>query len=232
MRLQIFITAIAMLAAASACGQTLQLPSFNMNTVNTTVTAPDGGTIGLGGVARASEGRTERGVPMLGKLPYAGRLFNNRGIGRDVSNGYMTVTPRIIILEEEEAKLGLPDYSSGAPIGGALSSSAVRSFGQSTYELNETDVKALRLSQHVATNNFEPEQQQPIGPSPEELRRRNEAAAQARHSEAYKLFEQGITAEESGKANVAKIYYNMAVRRAPAELEEAIQARLDALSAQ
>ena len=222
----------AVLFAATVEAQTLQLPTFNFNTVNTTVTAPDGGTIGLGGVARASSGRTERSVPMLGKLPYAGRLFNNRGIGHDVSNGYQSVTPRIIILEEEEAKLGLPDYSAGAPIGAALGSSFTRTY-QAPLELSETDHKALRLSQFVANNEqFQEEPQQPSGPSPEEIRQRNEAAAQARNSEAYKFFEKGIAAEEAGKANVAKIYYNMAARRAPDELKAAVQAKLDGLQAQ
>ena len=235
MRLQAILTAAVMLVATTIYAQgTVQLPTFSFNTVNTTVTAPDGGTIGLGGVARASSGRTERSVPMLGKLPYAGRLFNNRGIGQDYSNGYTTVTPRIIILEEEEAKLGLPDYNSGAPIGGVLSSSASRNFGQTTRGLTDSDRQALRLSQHVSVNQFdqfeaEPE---PAGPSPEEIRRRNEAAAQARQSEAYKWYEKGLAAEEAGKANVARIYYDMAARRAPDELKTVVQAKLDALQAQ
>jgi len=220
--------------AASAPGQSVQLPTFNFNTVNTTVTAPDGGTIGLGGVASASSGRTERSVPMLGKLPYGGRLFNNRGIGRSVSSGYTTVTPRIIILEEEEAKLGLGDFSSGAPVGGALGSSVGRDFGQTPRELSEDDVRALRLSQHVATS--QPQQQSraepPSGPSPEEIRRRNELAAQARASEAYKFFEKGQAAEDAGKANVAKIYYEMSARRAPDELKPVVQQKLEALQDQ
>jgi hypothetical protein len=171
---------------------------------------------------------------MLGKLPYAGRLFNNRGIGQDYSNGYTSVTPRIIILEEEEAKLGLGDFSSGAPVGGAFGASLGRNYGQSTRELTETDIQALRLSQHVANNDY----QQgvaiapPSGPSPEELRRRNEAAAQARNSEAYKYFEKGLAAEEAGKASVAKIYYDMAARRAPDELKATVQQKLDELQSQ
>mgnify|MGYP002623461381 CR=1 FL=1 len=226
--------ALACFAADAQAQETVQLPTFSFNTVNTTVTAPDGGTIGLGGVARASTGRTERSVPMLGKLPYAGRLFGNRAIGQDFSNGYTTVTPRIIILEEEEAKLGLPDYSSGAPIGGVLSTSSVRNFGQSTRELNETDVRALRLSQHVANNQLQQPVaiQQPAGPSAEEIRQRNELAAQARNSEAYKFFDKGQAAEDAGKAGVAKIYYNMAARRAPDELKPVIEARLEALQQQ
>jgi general secretion pathway protein D len=64
-------------------GTTVQLPTFNFTTVSTTVSVPDGGTVLLGGIKRLSEGRNERGVPMLSKVPYINRLFRNVGIGRD-----------------------------------------------------------------------------------------------------------------------------------------------------
>ncbi len=83
-------------------GTTVQLPTFNFTTVSTTVSVPDGGTVLLGGIKRLSEGRNERGVPMLSKLPYVSRLFRNVGIGRDTQSLMMMVTPRIIIQEEEE----------------------------------------------------------------------------------------------------------------------------------
>ena len=84
---------------------TVQLPTLAFTTVNTTVSVPDGGTILLGGIKRLREGRTEQGVPMLSKLPYINRLFTNVGIGRETQSLMMMVTPRIIIQEEEEAKL-------------------------------------------------------------------------------------------------------------------------------
>jgi general secretion pathway protein D len=83
-------------------GTTVQLPTFNVTMVSTTVSVPDGGTVLLGGIKRLSEGRNERGVPMLNKLPYISRLFKNVGIGRDTQSLMMMVTPRIIIQEEEE----------------------------------------------------------------------------------------------------------------------------------
>ena len=88
-------------------GTTVQLPSLAVTTVSTTVSVPDGGTIVLGGVKRLQEGRNERGVPLLGKIPYVSRLFKNVGIGRNTQSLMMMVTPRIIIQEEEEANLGL-----------------------------------------------------------------------------------------------------------------------------
>jgi general secretion pathway protein D len=88
-------------------GTTVQLPTFSFVTVTTTVSVPDGGTVLLGGIKRLSEGRNEFGVPMLNKLPYINRLFKNVGIGRETQSLMMTVTPRIIIQEEEEEALGI-----------------------------------------------------------------------------------------------------------------------------
>ncbi len=86
-------------------GTTVQLPTFNYVTVTTTVSVPDGGTVLLGGIKRLAEGRTERGVPILSKIPYINRLFRNVATGRTTQSLMMMVTPRIIIQEEEEQKL-------------------------------------------------------------------------------------------------------------------------------
>lgn len=83
-------------------GTTVQLPTFAFTSVSTTVSVPDGGTILLGGIKRLSEGRSERGVPMLSKIPYLSRLFRNVSVGRESSSLMLMVTPRIIIQEEEE----------------------------------------------------------------------------------------------------------------------------------
>ena len=63
----------------------MQLPTFAFITVTTTVSVPDGGTVLLGGIKRLSEGRNERGVPLLSKMPYVNRLFRNVGIGRETA---------------------------------------------------------------------------------------------------------------------------------------------------
>jgi general secretion pathway protein D len=89
----------------SSTATTVQLPTFSFVTVTTTVSVPDGGTVLLGGIKRLSEGRNERGVPVLSKLPYVNRLFRNVGIGRTTTSLMMMVTPRIIIQEEEEENL-------------------------------------------------------------------------------------------------------------------------------
>src|SRR5262249_58051140 len=93
---------------AASINGTIQLPRFTTTTLNTTVTVPDGGTVLLGGVKRLNEERREFGVPVLSKLPWLNRLFRNIGIGRITSSLMLMVTPRIIILEEEEERLGIP----------------------------------------------------------------------------------------------------------------------------
>jgi len=92
---------------ATALNTTIQLPQITTTTINTTVTVPDGGTVLLGGVKRLREQRLEYGVPVLSKTPLVNRLFRNVGIGRRTDSLMLMVTPRIIILEEEEARLGV-----------------------------------------------------------------------------------------------------------------------------
>jgi general secretion pathway protein D len=91
-------------------GTTVQLPTFIFTTVTTTVSVPDGGTVLLGGIKRLTEARNEAGIPLLSKVPYVNRLFKNVGITRFTQSLLMMVTPRIIIQEEEEEKLGIESF--------------------------------------------------------------------------------------------------------------------------
>jgi general secretion pathway protein D len=86
---------------------TIQQPVFEIVSVATTVSVPDGGTVLLGGIKRLREGRVMNGVPILNKLPYISRLFKNTAVGRETESLMLMVTPRIIIQEEEEQLLGV-----------------------------------------------------------------------------------------------------------------------------
>ena len=68
------------LSALEASAQTVQLPTFSFASVGTTVMVPDRGSAFLGGINRASDGRSEFGVP---GIAFPG--FQNRGIGQDRS---------------------------------------------------------------------------------------------------------------------------------------------------
>ncbi len=97
--------------ATTTTQTSLRLPITTLFTIATVVTVPDGGTVLLGGVKLMSEERNEDGVPILAKTPYINRLFRNIGISRDTSSLMIMVTPRIILLEEEEERLGIPTIS-------------------------------------------------------------------------------------------------------------------------
>ena len=90
----------------SSSAQVINLPTFRSFGVGTTVLVPDRGTGVLGGVNRGRSGSVSRGVPGLGRLPGAGRLFNNRAYGSSVGGSTVTVIPTIIDLNElDEAVL-------------------------------------------------------------------------------------------------------------------------------
>ena len=72
---------------------TIQRPIFEIISVATTVSVPDGGTVLLGGIKRLREGRTMAGVPILNKIPYISRLFKNTGVGRETESLMLMVTP-------------------------------------------------------------------------------------------------------------------------------------------
>jgi general secretion pathway protein D len=84
------------------------LPTFSFVTVTTTVSVPDGGTVLLGGIKRLSEGRTEYGVPIWTRSPISTACSRTWASAAKPQSLMMMVTPRIIIQEEEEDKLGIP----------------------------------------------------------------------------------------------------------------------------
>jgi general secretion pathway protein D len=70
------------------------VPTLTAIRLQTTVTAPDGGTVTLGGYSRLSEGRAAFGLP--------GRGLRNVGYGRSAAGGRVIIRVRVIDLREEE----------------------------------------------------------------------------------------------------------------------------------
>jgi hypothetical protein len=240
-----FVAFGGVFSAATVWGQqntTVQLPTFNFSTVSTTVSVPDGGTALLGGIGRARESSTTRGTPMLSKIPGVNRLFTNRGIGRDVGLMNMTVTPRIIIQEEEELRQTGFSYDNFSQLGGSGGGGLSAAFGGGVAESvvsvdpaqRELDRKAAFLTQNVAR--LDRDLAPPPGvderlPSLAEIRRQNEQAAAQRSVEAEEYLAKGRRAEAEGKAGVAKIYYQMALRRADSTMVQEVMDCLSALDA-
>lgn len=83
----------------------LQLPTSIVQSVSTTVTVPDGGTLLLGGQRLAGEVSREMGVPILNKVPIVNRAFDNRTSTRDEETLLILIKPTIIIHKEYEEDL-------------------------------------------------------------------------------------------------------------------------------
>jgi hypothetical protein len=90
-----------------ATAQVVQLPTFNFFGISTTVSVPDSGAGFVGGNSTSSMGRFERGLPMFGHAPIAGRTFGGRAIaGRTQASG-VSVSATIHDFETmDEALLG------------------------------------------------------------------------------------------------------------------------------
>lgn len=215
---------------------TIQLPTFNFTTASTTVSVPDGGTALLGGINRAAEGQVSRGVPMLSKIPGLNRLFRNEAIGRDVSASNITVVPRIIILEEEELlQTGVTSDTSTETLTAMASQRGRTELAAARRPVSPAEAalasRAAFLAGNVARHAVAvpaPAAEQ-AAPSVAEVRRRTELALAERAAEATLYFAKGQQAETEGKRGVAKIYYQMAARRAAGDLQSQITARLAAL---
>jgi len=80
-----------------------QTPEFQITTIKTTVSVPDGGTLLLGGLRLSAEEEIEAGVPVISKIPILKRAFTNRSRTKDEFVLLVLVKPTIIIPEEQEA---------------------------------------------------------------------------------------------------------------------------------
>lgn len=83
----------------------IELPNVQVRSAGTRVMIPDQGTVLVGGIGDAIEQSSEAQVPLLGHIPFLGRLFGMRGRYSVKSQLYLTVSARIILYDEEEANL-------------------------------------------------------------------------------------------------------------------------------
>ena len=103
-----FAIALTVVLAAPAAAQlntTIQLPSFGYTTVATTVSVPDRGSVQLGGINRYRGGRSQLGTPMVGRLPFLGRPFNNVAVGSEREALNMSVSAYIHDFQAMEESL-------------------------------------------------------------------------------------------------------------------------------
>jgi hypothetical protein len=216
-RLGVALAACLWLPVLVASAQTLQLPTFNLAGVGTTVMVPDGGAAFLGGINSASDGRSEFGVP---GLPFPG--FQSRAIGLQRGASSFWVTATIHDFEAmDEALLSTP-----SPDGVAKTYPSTSGGLQEAVASRDVQRNAARLAGNW---DLKPDPPTPVRDvAVEQANRVTRQAARVEEADGY--FARGQQAEADGKPNVAKIYYQMAARRAAGDLKLQVQARLDVVS--
>jgi hypothetical protein len=173
---------------------TVQLPTFSMFGVNTSVLVPDNGGALLGGVNRSATGANQFGAP---------GLRQNRGIGMQNGAANMQVKAQVhdlnamdeLILNGAGAQTPPPRPDAGAQ---ALAASQKSTAGRGAVSVAEAQ-------------------------------RQRDAEGTAKNDEAVQYFERGQAAEQQGKIGAAKVYYQMAARRATGEFRQSVLAKLEAM---
>ncbi len=158
----------------------------------------------MGGVRRSYLDSTSRGIPGFGPLA------RNRAVGGDLAGGGVSVHTTVIDHEALDEAV--------------LAAAARRRVERMLVEKKGAELSAT-LRRHRPGSSAESSGLMSVA----EIRRQNAAQKAARQQQALQLFAQGEAAATQGKAGVARIYYQMAHRRASAELQQRIAARLAAL---
>jgi hypothetical protein len=85
--------------------QQVQVPIVRSFIFEKTLVLRDGHSALINMGTRPIERRQAFDTPVLGKIPYIGRLFKNVGYGKETERVLMLVTPRIIVADAEEARV-------------------------------------------------------------------------------------------------------------------------------
>ncbi len=205
-------------ASAQQPGTAVQLPTFSFFGVNTTVSVPDRGSVYMGGVNRAASARNEFGTPLL---PF--RPFKNTAIGSERSASSIRVSVFIHDFEAMEAELLSRPSPGREQATWQLSRPMAAALGQTLPPPGPPRGESWQTSS-PANSTSRPQ----MSVADAQSQRLSQRAV--RSDEAVRFFERGRDAEEAGKPNVAKIYYQMAARRAGGgDFKQQVVDRLEAL---
>lgn len=172
--------------ARGAAGQAVQLPTFHFFSLSTTVSVPDGGDTMLGGIGRSSSGRAERGV-----LGLPSRPFDNVATTR--ASGASNVSASATVHDFEAMDKALQESGIGSrestrtALGSAGSSGSRAAMSLPKSDAPQQSIAAIRAQQAA-----------------EDAARQQEAAA---------ALERGRQLLAEGKTNVAKVYFQSAVKK-------------------
>lgn len=99
-------------------------PTFNKRLLRNTIVARDGKTVVLGGMFQTNRQETNTKVPLLGDIPFLGRLFRSSSASEKKTSLLIFITPRVIrnsedlerITNENRANLKLFNKEDGAEL--------------------------------------------------------------------------------------------------------------------
>ena len=91
----------------------IQLPEVTRQTVRTTLTMPDGGTMMLGGMRLVERQNLRSTVPLLGSLPGLSWLFSRNGTSVQNRKIIILIRAKIVLMEEMEPNPALLPQAAG-----------------------------------------------------------------------------------------------------------------------
>ncbi len=91
--------------SAVANANPLLVPEISYESVRTSVTIPDGGSLLIAGMTNGQSSRSHAGIPFLSHIPFLGRLFSRNGRAESEQRTLVMVTADLILFEEIESSL-------------------------------------------------------------------------------------------------------------------------------
>ena len=84
------------IAGGAGNGEDLTVPKISTREILTTATVPNNNTIVLGGLIVNRDGQEKNGIPILGSIPYLGRLFSSVTDTKNRSELMVFIQPSIV----------------------------------------------------------------------------------------------------------------------------------------
>jgi hypothetical protein len=196
------------LVAQSLPATTVQLPTFSVFSVQTTVSVPDSGDASLGGIQRGFDSSIQRGLSPL----------RNRAMASSRAASGVSISATIIDHDEIDRAL----LAAAAKRGEAVDLATPQAVALS---------KSVARSEPRSSTVGSPASAIPLPDSLAAIRQRNAAATAERSSELADYFAQARQAERDGKLAMAKVYYQIVARRDNGSLKQQAEERLIALGA-
>jgi hypothetical protein len=188
---------------------TVQLPSYSVFTVRTTVSVPDGGGAYLGGLNSGASNSSRLGIGPL----------SNRGLSS--SRGASGVSVSATVIDHEE-------------IDRALLMEATAKRGMSETATARTDVKAATIAKSIPTRSAARDSSErgaaALPGSVAAIRDANAAAAELQAAELAGYLAKAQQAEADNKPGVAKVFYQMVARRDQGPMKQQAMERLAVLT--